>query len=109
MKLIIAVTIWMISFSSMATDYQCFSYNTYQQMHANSDTGTIIIKDRFGNELDMILKATTMFRILSTVPETLELQFKKHEKIVLLIKEQGELIHAVYDDDESYRCRVLVI
>ena len=109
MKQLIFAAFMMISLSVSATDYQCFSYNTYEQMRANSDTGTIIIKDRFGNELDTILKAATNFRILSTVPVTLQLQFMKHNKIILHIEEQGEFIRAIYGDDESYHCRVLVI
>lgn len=101
-------TFILLTFSSalMAADYQCFSYNTGMQVIANSDTGVIVVKDRFGNELDVITESTTNIRILATIPETTQLMFMKDSDIVVIIQEQGDSIHAVYGDDESYKCRL---
>ena len=96
----------MISFSAMAADYQCFSYQTGKQVLANSDTGMIIIKDRFGNELDVISETATNIKILATIPETLEVQFVKNDEAVVIILEQGEFIRAVFEADDSFYCRV---
>jgi hypothetical protein len=105
MKSMIAAALMLFSLRAMAADYQCFSYNTYKQILANTDTGTVIVKDRFGNELDVIGESTTNIRILATVPETVEVQFIKNDQVVVHIQEQGEFIHAVYGDDESFHCR----
>lgn len=50
----------LLTFSSViiAADYQCFSYHPGMQVLANFDTGEIVIKDRFGNELDVITEST---------------------------------------------------
>lgn len=106
MKIVMSALLMMLSLSTMAADYQCFSYNTHKQFLANSDTGTIIVKDRFGNELDVILGASSNIRILATVPETVEVQFIKNDETVAIIQEQGESIRAVYDADESFHCRL---
>lgn len=106
MKIVMSALFMTLSLSTMAADYQCFSYNTYKQILANSDTGTIIVKDRFGNELDVILEASTNIRILATTPETVEVQFIKNDDTVLILQEQGESIRAVYDVDDSFYCRI---
>jgi len=99
----------LLTFSTvvMASDYQCFSYNTGKQVIANSDTGLIVVKDRFGNELDVILDAGTSISVLSTYPETTQVLFEKDNDIVLIIQQQGESIQATYADDNSFRCRSL--
>jgi len=101
-------TFILLTFSSalMAADYQCISYNTGMQVLANSDTGVIVVKDRFGNELDVITESTTNIRILATIPETTQLIFMKDSDIVVIIQEQGESIRAVYGVDDSYKCRL---
>ena len=101
----------LLTFSSilMAADYQCFSYNTGKQVLANSDTGVIIVKDRFGNELDVITDSTTNIRILATIPETTQLFFMKDNDVVVIIQEQGSSINGVYENDDSYKCRLSII
>jgi hypothetical protein len=98
----------LLTFSSviMAADYQCFSYNTGMQVLANPDTGEIVIKDRFGNELDVITGLTTNVSILATTPETTQVLFVKDNDIVVIIHEQGDLIRGVYGVDDSYQCRI---
>jgi hypothetical protein len=106
MKSIQAILLLTFSSVIMAADYQCFSYNSGMQVLANSDTGEIVIKDRFGNELDVITNSTTNIRILATIPETTEVLFVKNNDIVVIIQEQGDLIHGVYGVDDSYQCRM---
>lgn len=98
----------LLTFSSviMAVDYQCFSYHTGMQVLANSDIGEIVIKDRFGNELDVITDSTTNIRILATIPETTQVLFVKDNDIVVIIHEQGDSIRGVYGSDDSYQCRI---
>lgn len=106
MKSFIAFILLAFSSLVMAADYQCFSYNTGMQVLANSDSGEIVIKDRFGNELDVINQATMNIRILATIPETVEVFFMKGDDTVMIIREQGEIIHGVYEADDSYQCRI---
>lgn len=97
-----------LTFSSViiAADYQCFSYHTGMQVLANSDTGEIVIKDRFGNELDIITNSTINITTLATIPETTQVLFVKDNDIVVIIHEQGDLIRGVYGADDSYQCRI---
>lgn len=105
MKSLVAFILLTLSSVSFSAEYQCFSYQTGKQVIANSDTGVIILKDRFGNELDVIDDVTMNIRILATIPETTEVLFVKENDTVMVIQEQGEFIRGVFSDDESYRCR----
>lgn len=106
MKSIMAGILLTFSSMIMAADYQCFSYNTGMQVLANSDTGEIVIKDRFGNELDVITDSTTNIRILATIPETTQVLFVKDNDTIVIIQEQGDFIRGVYGVDDSYQCRM---
>lgn len=106
MKSLIAGILLTFSSVLMASDYQCFSYNTGMQMLANSDTGEIVIKDRFGNELDVITDSTTNIRILATIPETTQVLFVKDNDTIVIIQEQGDSIRGVYGVDDSYQCHI---
>lgn len=107
MKSFIAAILLTFSSVLMAADYQCFSYQTAMQVLANSDTGLIVIKDRFGNKLDVITDSTTNIRILATIPETTQVLFVKDNDTVVIVQEQGESIRGVYGADDSYRCRLV--
>jgi hypothetical protein len=98
--------LFIFSSFSMAMDYQCFSYQTGMQLLANSDTGLILIKDRFGNELDTIINSTTKTRVLATIPETTQVFFVKNNETVVIIQEQGDSIRGVFGVDDSFQCRL---
>ena len=106
MKSLVVAIMFSITTTAMASSYQCFSYQTGKQVLANSDTGLIILKDRFGNELDVIEEATLNIRILATIPETTELLFVKENDTVMIIQEQGDYIRGVFGVDDSYQCRI---
>lgn len=107
MKTVVAFILLTLSTALFAADYQCFSYQTGKQVRANSDTGEIVIKDRFGNELDVINEAQLNIRILATVPETVETHFVVENDTVLILQEQGEFIRGVFESDDSLQCRIL--
>ena len=106
MKFFIAITLIVFSLSISASEFQCFSYHDSKQLLANSDNGTIIIKDRFGNELELIINSKITMNILTTTPETFELQFLQLDQVVLHILREVETIKAIYGNDDSFHCRI---
>ncbi len=109
MKKVLALIFSFLSFNLFAQgvhDYQCRSYNHGTMIFTNTRLQEVIVKDRFGNELEIISFDRTESIILMTEPETLVITFSQEATPFLKVSKQADKISAEFDGDASFQCMI---
>lgn len=106
MKTFIALFLSLISLNLWAGDFQCRSYNRGTMIFTSARTQEVVIKDRFGNELEVVAYDRKEKITLMTEPTTEVTTFSQSETSFLKVYQQGDKISAAYDGDESFQCLV---
>nr|BDT28246.1 hypothetical protein BHI3_17120 [Bacteriovorax sp. HI3] len=100
MKIMTLLFIGLFSASAFSSTFMCRSYKTGALIIADTERREIIVKDRFGNELN-ILDEVDSTAVDSTLIFTLE------GEVVFSVEsyEDGKLL-GTFENDSSYQCFV---
>lgn len=100
MKIMTLLFIGLFSASAFSSTFMCRSYNTGALIIADTERREIIVKDRFGNELNILDEVES-----STVDSTLI--FTREGEVVFSVEssEDGKLL-GTFENDSSYQCFV---
>lgn len=105
MKALIALIIILAGFEAEAASvYMCRSYNTGSIVVVDLNTHYVIIKDRFGNELDALDEVNAEIRTMDTTPASTEILLTRKDEFVFKIVEQGATINGETKEDNSFQC-----
>lgn len=105
MKAVLVTLLLAGAFSANASVFQCRSQKTALVLVASTSKREITLKDRFGNELDVLDEVESKTITLMTEPVTEETVFIRWGETVLVVSEQAGRVSAEYMDDSSFQCK----